>query len=218
MSTNGPSFKLVTVKIGIAPIRSLAKRMQHSAGMAVLAAAALLSAGCATQPYALETVARANAISAPPYSVSAGDQLRVTVFDEPGLTGEFPIDQQKKLNLPLVGDISVAKMTTDEVATAIASALTNGGYVKEPRVTVGIVEYRPIYILGEVNNPGVYPFTPDMTFTQAVAMAGGFTPRAKEAEIVLERYAWGEPRMIRLGQQQLMMAPGDTLIVQEAFF
>ena len=184
----------------------------------MLAATALLLNGCATQPYALETVASANVLSAPPYSVSAGDELRVTVFDEPGLTGEFPIDQQKTLNLPLVGDLSVANMTTDEVATAIASALKTGGYVNEPRVSVGIVEYRPIYVLGEVSNPGVYPFTPEMTFRQAVAMAGGFTPRAKETEIVLERSAWAGPRMIRLGQQQLMIAPGDTVIIQEAFF
>lgn len=188
---------------------------RHRIG-ALAAATALLASCAAATPPAL-SVAEANSQVRQGYLVAAGDKLKVTVFDEPNLTGEYLIGASGELAFPLLEAIPAEGRSADQIAAALTSALADGGYVLDPRVAVEVLQYRPIYILGEVGRPGEYPYTGELTYLQAVAKAGGFTPRADKGAVILQR-AGGTGRLIELEDAPLMVAPGDTMIVREAFF
>lgn len=179
---------------------------------------AMLLAGCASSDLPVIGVADANASMAQGYRVSGGDKIRVSVFDEPTLTGEYDIGLDGGLSLPLLGTIPAQGKSAEQLAVAIASALSEGGYVNEPRVSVDVALHRPFFILGEVQEPGEYPYAGDLTVEQAIAKAGGYTPRAARSEVVLRRASWPEPRRIKLGNAPLLIGPGDTIRVEEAFF
>ena len=181
------------------------------------AVAALGLSGCASTDYPTSSVSDANTSASSGYAVAAGDNLKVTVFDEPSLTGEFLIDSAGNLAMPLIEKVAVAGKNPNEVAGLISSQLKAGGYVLDPKVSVEVLAYRPVYVLGEVTQPGEYPYSPDLTFFQAIAKAGGFTPRANKTMVVLQRAAWSTPRTIRLTDEPLMIAPGDTVIIEESF-
>ena len=182
-----------------------------------VAVAALGLSGCASTDYPTSSVSDANTSASSGYAVAAGDNLKVTVFDEPSLTGEFLIDSAGNLAMPLIEKVAVAGKNPNEVAGLISSQLKAGGYVLDPKVSVEVLAYRPVYVLGEVTQPGEYPYSPDLTFFQAIAKAGGFTPRANKTMVVLQRAAWSTPRTIRLTDEPLMIAPGDTVIIEESF-
>ena len=152
------------------------------------------------------------------YRVASGDKLRITVFDEPSLSGDYQISTDGDLSLPLLESIRADGHVTSSLAEAIAQRLQAGGYVLVPRVSVEVIEHRPFYILGEVNEPGEYAYSGDLTLSQAVAKAGGFTPRANKKIILLERQRTGQRVRVKLGDAQLLIAPGDTITVREAFF
>lgn len=182
-----------------------------------LAVLGLTLAGCAGSSYPSSSVSAANSAVASGYSVAAGDNLKITVFDEPSLTGEFQVDSSGDLAMPLIEKVAVTGKTPNEVAGLISAQLKAGGYVLDPKVSVETLAYRPVYVLGEVSNPGEYPYSPDLTFFQAIAKAGGFTPRANKTSVVLQRAAWSTPRVIKLTDEPLMIAPGDTVIIEESF-
>jgi len=152
------------------------------------------------------------------YQVAAGDKLRVTVFDEPTLTGEYVIGVGGELSLPLIDAIPARGQNPTGLAQLITEELKAGGYVLAPRVAVEIIEHRPFYILGEVKQPGEYPYSGDLTFEQAVARAGGFTPRANRRVIEMRRQDWSASQRVKLNGQALKIAPGDTITVRESFF
>ena len=152
------------------------------------------------------------------YRVAAGDKLRVTVFDEPSLTGEYLIGVGGDLSLPLIAVIPAGGSTVQDISAVIADKLKTGGYVLLPKVAVEIVQHRPFYILGEVNKPGEYPFSGDLTFDQAVARAGGFTPRANRRSISIRRQSWTAAKRVTVRDEALKIAPGDTITVRESFF
>ncbi|MBC2665222.1 polysaccharide export protein [Novosphingobium flavum] len=152
------------------------------------------------------------------YHVAAGDKLRVTVFGEPTLTGEYAVGVGGDLALPLIDAIPAGGSTPRQLAQTITTALKTGGYVLDPRVSVEILLHRPFYILGEVKNPGEYPYSGDLTFEQAVARAGGFTARANRRTVTLRRQNSSEQQRIKLGGVALKIAPGDTITVNESFF
>jgi len=187
----------------------------RAAGLAAFVAATL--AGCSTTSIPALSVNEANSQVRTGYLLAAGDKLKVTVFDEPSLTGEFLVGSGGDLALPLIQPVSVVGQSAEAVAKTVAAALSQGGYVLEPRVSVEVMQYRPVYILGEVSNPGEYPHTGELTFLQAVAKAGGFTPRADKGTVILQRPGEAD-RLVRLGETPLIVAPGDTMIVREAFF
>jgi polysaccharide export outer membrane protein len=164
------------------------------------------------------SVADANAQMTYGYRIAGGDKLKVTVFDEPTLTGEYGIGLDGSLALPLISPMRAAGQAPDELAAKITTALAEGEYVLSPRVTVEVSQHRPFYILGEVAAPGEYPYVGDLTVEQAIAKARGYTPRANKSEVVLRRQGWTEGRRVRLGVTPLLIAPGDTVTVQEAFF
>lgn len=185
---------------------------------AIFAACCSLMAGCASNDLAVISASRANTEIAAGYLVDAGDKLKITVFDEETLTGEFDVGTGGTISLPLLEPVSVKDMTPRQVAQVIEEKLAAGGYVLYPRVSVDILEYRPFFILGEVTTPGEYPHGGDLTLEQAVAKAGGYTPRAQKNMVVLKRQDWAESRLIKLGDSPLRIAPGDTIIIRESFF
>lgn len=186
------------------------------------AAAAILLAGglsaCAGSNLPVTDVISTNAALTEGYRVAAGDKLRITVFDEEALTGEYEIGDGGVLAMPLIETIAADGMTPVQLAGVITDKLKNGGYVLVPRVSVEIVSHRPFFILGEVANPGEYPYSGELTLEQAVAKAGGYTPRAEKNEVMLRRQEWETPMRVKLNGPSLRIAPGDTITVTEAFF
>lgn len=150
------------------------------------------------------------------YTLGPGDQLRVIVYGETDLTGDFIIGPNGALAYPLVGEIEARGLTLQQLSDAIADRL-RGGYVREPRVSVSVAQYRPFFILGEVQNPGSYPYAADMSVMSAVATAGGFTYRANRRRVFIRRAGETEERRLDL-TGETMVNPGDTVRIGERFF
>lgn len=175
-------------------------------------------ASCASSDYPFTTVAEANSSVSSDHLLGPGDEIRVTVFDEENLSGEFQIDTAGTLALPLIEPVAISGMTPAQLAETIRGRLDQGGYVLNPQVSVDVLSYRPIYVLGQVGQPGEYPYTANMNHLQAIAKAGGYTARADKGSLVLQRSHWESPREMRLSADPLLVQPGDTIIVKEAFF
>lgn len=151
-----------------------------------------------------------------PYQLDAGDRLRVQVFGQEGLTNSYIVDAAGNISLTLIGSVPARGLTTAQVAGAIAARLRNG-YIRNPHVSVEVEVYRPFFILGEVNAPGQYPYVPNMTVEAAVAIAGGFAPRANKGDILLARNFNGEMMRARV-LPDMPLRPGDTITVRERWF
>lgn len=152
----------------------------------------------------------------PAYTLDAGDKLRVSVFGQDGISGSYMVDAGGNLNLPLVGAVPARGFSTDALAKMIAERLKQG-YVREPHVSVSVESYRPFFILGEVTTPGQYPYVPNMTAENAIAIAGGFAPRAQKQTVELTRNAGGQ-RFTSQVPLNYPMQPGDTVVVKERWF
>jgi polysaccharide export outer membrane protein len=150
------------------------------------------------------------------YRLDAGDRLRVVVYGQEGLTNTYAIDAGGAITMPLIGSVAARGRTTSGLAAEIAAKL-RGGYIREPSVAVEIEAYRPFFILGEVAAPGQYPYVPNMSVETAVAIAGGFSPRAKRDRVTLTHASeQGATRIVvPLGTA---VAPGDTVLVGERWF
>jgi polysaccharide export outer membrane protein len=175
-----------------------------------------------TNAYAAAPVA--NAYAAAPvaasrdasYHLDAGDKLRVVVYGQEGLTNTYAIDAGGAITMPLIGAVAARGRTPAGLAAEISAKLRNG-YIREPSVAVEVETYRPFFILGEVAAPGQYPYVPNMSVESAVAIAGGFSARAKRDAVTLTHSdASGTGRFIvPLGTQ---LGPGDTVLVGERWF
>jgi len=164
-------------------------------------------------------VAQATAAASPltDYQLSTGDRVRVIVFNQPELTGEYQIDATNMLSLPLVGRVPAGGLKPVELERQLAAKL-NDGYLKDASVSVEVVAFRPFYIVGEVKTPGSYPYVWGMSVLNAVALAGGFTYRAKESAFYLLRTA-PDGRKTKLdAAQETSVLPGDVITVRERFF
>lgn len=150
------------------------------------------------------------------YKLGAGDKIRVITFGEESLTGEFQVGGSGKVSLPLIGEVAAAGMTIPEFQKEVESALKDG-YLKDPRVSVEVLNYRPFYILGEVNKPGEYPYTNGLTVMNAVATAEGFTYRANTKRVFIKRADDAQEQEYPLNSTT-PVAPGDTIRVAERFF
>ena len=150
------------------------------------------------------------------YHLDAGDRLRVVVYGQEGLTNTYAIDASGSITMPLIGIVPARGRTTPGLAGEIAAKLRNG-FIREPSVAVEIEAYRPFFILGEVAAPGQYPYVPNMTVESAVAIAGGFSPRARRDGVtVTHTDASGSGRyVVPLGTT---ISPGDTVFVGERWF
>ena len=173
-------------------------------------------AACDTTPDASEgTTAALPGTSS--YVLAPGDKLKIKVFDEPDLTGEFQIDGNGNIAFPLVGDIQAGGFALDVFRTNLIEHLRNG-YVRQPRVTIDILNYRPINIIGEVKNAGQYPYRPGISAQDAAAIAGGYTYRANESTLYIQRGFDQKPITVDLDEGRFLIMPGDTIKVPERFF
>jgi len=150
------------------------------------------------------------------YQLDAGDKLRVVVFGQEGLTNSYAIDAGGSITMPLIGSVPARGRTPAALAAEITGKLRNG-YIRDPSVAVEIESYRPFFILGEVAAPGQYPYVPNMSVESAVAIAGGFSPRARRDRVTLTHTdGSGVSRyVVPLGTA---LGPGDTVLVGERWF
>lgn len=151
-----------------------------------------------------------------PYTLDSGDKLRVTVFGQPDLSGEFAVDGSGMIAMPLIPPVKAGGLTTTELQASIADALGRT-LLRNPNVSVEVTQFRPFYILGEVTSAGQYPFVNGMTIQSAVAIAGGFTYRAYQDEVHVTRKV-GD-RLVEMDlPTNAPVRPGDTILVEERYF
>jgi polysaccharide export outer membrane protein len=151
-----------------------------------------------------------------PYSLDSGDKLRIVVFGQEGLSNTYLVDVAGNITMPLIGLVRARALTTSELAGEIAHRLRQG-FIREPHVAIEVETYRPFFILGEVTAPGQYAYVPNMTVETAVAVAGGFSPRALRGPVELSRPMNGQT--VRIAAPLLYrIRPGDTIVVKERWF
>jgi polysaccharide biosynthesis/export protein len=151
-----------------------------------------------------------------PYTLDTGDKLRVVVFGQDGLSNSYVVDAGGAITMPLIKAVPARGLTTAALARAVGDRLRQG-FVREPHVAIEVEAYRPFFILGEVTAPGQYAYVPQMTVEKAVAVAGGFTPRAYRWDIEIERpFAGGIVRQAVPPIERVR--PGDTIVVRERWF
>jgi polysaccharide export outer membrane protein len=151
------------------------------------------------------------------YILGPADQIRIITFGEEQLTGEFGVDASGDIALPLVGTIHAAGLTPRQLSSAITSALLQSKLYQNPSVSVEVVAYRPVFVLGEVSKPGQYPYQPGMSVVTAVAVAGGFTYRAKTDRFTIVRSTTGKP-VEGSALRDTQVQPGDVITVAERIF
>lgn len=154
---------------------------------------------------------------APGYVLGTGDKLRISVFGEPKLDGEYVVSSTGIVSFPLIGNVPASGQTVEALQESIRSKLA-AGYLKDPRVSAEVLNYRPFYILGEINKPGEYPFVNGITVQQAVAMAGGFSYRANTKRVFIKRALETAERPVQIKGKAVLLMPGDTIRVGERFF
>ncbi len=178
----------------------------------VALAGAVLSA-CASAPPAIENVA---AYYERPYALGGGDTVRVAVYGEQELSQTYRISQSGHISVPLIGDVQAAGRSTKEIRREISERLANG-YLRDPSVTVQVADPRPVFVLGEVGAAGQYPYAEGMSGLKVVALAGGYSPRAKRDRILITRVYDGRPVTFRANPLD-PIHPGDAVRVPERLF
>jgi polysaccharide export outer membrane protein len=151
------------------------------------------------------------------YHLGAGDQVRILTYGDDHLSGTFSIGDNGSIDMPLLGAVAARGKTTDGLAEAIAGELKSRQLMQKASVSVEIVAYRPVFILGEVVRPGRYPFEPGMTVLTVVAIAGGFTYRAKKEQMIIARDAEGGT-VQGVVPSTAPVEPADVITVQERYF
>ncbi len=150
------------------------------------------------------------------YKTGSGDKLRITVFGHEDLSGDFLVDGAGYVSLPLIGNVKAGDSTARELEMAIVDKL-KPDFLKNPRVGVEVLNYRPFYILGEVKNPGSYPYVSGMKVINAIALSGGYTYRGRENRVLITRAADPERKKIPADHDTVVL-PGDVIEVPERFF
>ncbi len=150
------------------------------------------------------------------YRLGAGDKMKITVYGEQDLSGEFLVTANGHVQFPLLGEVQAAQLTAQEFAKALTAEL-GAKYLRNPRVSIEIQNYRPFYIIGEVNKPGEYVYESGLTLHGAVALAGGYTYRAKESDVYIRRMGSEAETSMRV-TGQIKIYPGDVVRVPERFF
>jgi polysaccharide export outer membrane protein len=150
------------------------------------------------------------------YQLGSGDKIRVSVFGQKDLDGEYVVDGTGRVQLPLIGQIDAAGLTVAAFQREVTAKLANG-YLVNPSVSIEVVTYRPFYIIGEVNKPGEYPYVSGMSVLNAVALAGGYTFRANDSEVYIRRKGATKEKEFP-ADETTKIDPGDIIRVPERFF
>ncbi|HLN23248.1 MAG TPA: polysaccharide biosynthesis/export family protein [Patescibacteria group bacterium] len=175
----------------------------------------LLVTGCASLPTEM-----APSVAAGPndgYLLEPGNRIRVIVFNENNLSGDFTIDPVGNIFLPLVGNIPSTGVTARTLAQRMEEALSKASYLKDPKVSVEVQTFRPFFVMGEVRQPGEFPYTTGVTVLSAIAKAGGYDYRARKGDVVVIRTVNGEQTEYR-GNERTPLVPGDVVKVVERYF
>lgn len=187
-------------------------KSKYALALALVAAAAALPA-CATYKPAPKAFHEA---TIQPYTLDAGDRLRITVFEQEGLTNSYTVDQAGYIAFPLIGQVPARGRTLQQLEGLIAQKLRQG-YLRDPDVSVEVDRYRSVFVMGEVGQAGQYSYVPGMTVQNAIAVAGGYSPRAYQGNADITRRINGEILTGRVPISDPVMA-GDTIYVRERFF
>ncbi len=180
-----------------------------SLGLAMLAA-------CSSGPVMGAPQDAATTAGMASYRLGAGDEIKITVYDEPDLSGSFVVDGEGRIAMSLIGQVQVGGQTLDETVNNLEIRLKDG-FLRDPQVTAEMVKGRPYYILGEINKPGEYPFVSGLTVMNAIASAGDFTYRADRNRILIKRKDSPNEEEVTL-TPTTPVQPGDTIRVRERFF
>ena len=205
-------------------------RSRFPKGLA-LAFCSLLLMGRAAEAQAAQTQSAALSTSAPPpamdtsagafsmgnYILGPNDKVKISVYGEAGLTGEYAISSDGKISLPLVGNVNASNKTVKQFQDELVAAYRDGGYLKDPKITAEVVSARPFFILGEVKIPGQYPCLNGMTVMNAVATAGGFTYRAQNDTVFIRHPGEATEHKEKLSDTTPVF-PGDTIRIDERWF
>lgn len=186
-----------------------------------LVAFTLLLGGCVSRDMDLplesaEELDRVRMSNLADYRLGPDDQVALTIYGEPDLTKTYRVGPDGAVDVPLVGPVQAAGLTVDAFARSVEARLA-AGYLQNPSVAGTIAEYRPFFILGEVNTPGEYPFRPGMTLDAAVALAGGYTYRAHPDFVIIQGEDEAVAHRVTISSA-LAIRPGDTIRVAERFF
>jgi len=157
-----------------------------------------------------------NATSATAYRLGSGDKVSVNVFGESELSGEFLVGDDGQVDLPLIGAVQATGQTVNEFQTAVVARYSQG-YLKDPKVSISVLNYRPFFITGEVGNGGEYPYKAGLTIQDAVAIAGGYTYRANTGKAFVRRAGADQEVPVEL-TQRVTLNPGDIVRIPERFF
>ena len=189
-------------------------RVAMLARRSFLAFALLAPVACAPKPELADV--SSDPFGKSPYQLAAGDKLRIIVFGQDNLSNLYAVDGTGRISMPLIGTVEVFEKTTQQLEKAVESRL-RAGFLREPKVTVDIETYRPFFILGEVSASGQFPYVNGMTVQTAVAIAGGFTPRAQRSFAEITRQVDGQPMSASV-PIHFQVRPGDTVVIKERWF
>jgi len=159
---------------------------------------------------------RAAIINDESYRLGAGDKMKITVYGEQDLSGEFLVSSNGQVQFPLLGEIHAAGLTAQDFSKTLAAEL-GAKYLRSPKVSIEIETYRPFYIIGEVNKPGEYPYESGLSLHGAVALAGGYTYRANDSNVYIRRVGSEDETSMRV-TGQIKIYPGDVVRIPERFF
>jgi len=149
------------------------------------------------------------------YKLDSGDRLKITVYGQEDLSGEFRVDGSGNISFPLIGEVSAKGVSLRELESRLIERLKDG-YLVDPRVSLEVLNYRPFYILGEVNDPGKYEYVSGINLFNAVAMAGGYTHRARRGQAEITRQ--NPEEVIEDADHSTVVMPGDVIYIRERFF
>ena len=151
------------------------------------------------------------------YLLEPGNRIRVNVFNETNLSGDYTLDLSGNVSLPLMGMVQASGLTAKQLTQRVVETLKKGGYLQDPQVAIEVESFRPFYVLGEVRTPGEFPYLSGMTVLSAIAKAGGYDYRAREGEVVIVRIVNGE-QTDYLGVERTPILPGDIVRVLQRHF
>ncbi len=176
----------------------------------------LVLGGCATPP-AADIDAPMTLPQEQAYLLRPGDTIKITVYGEEDVTGEYMVNPMGYVNVPLVGRIQASGLSEEELRTRLKNVFVSKGYLSSPIVTAGVFTSRPFFIMGEVKNPGTYTYLPNLDTFEAISMAGGYTPRAARNKILIDR--GNGPQKVQMNAtHNTPILPGDSITVRERIF
>jgi protein involved in polysaccharide export with SLBB domain len=179
-------------------------------------ATAAVESSASTAPVQPPSESQNTGIDSDQYQLGPGDKIRVLVYNETDLSGEFVVDSSGSVNLPLVGAVAARSLTVRAFQDSVVARLRDG-YLKDPKVSVEVLNYRPFFITGEVNKGGEFPYKAGLTVQDAVGVAGGYTYRANTKTAYIRRAGQDQEQKVGLGQR-VPINPGDSIRIPERFF